>query len=289
MNTEAGRVLIVEDEVNIRAGLREVTVKGGCQVTDVSNADEAIELLERDSFDLAILDIRMPGMSGVELLELIQQRWPSMAVILLTGYGTLESAIAAVRAGAQDYLLKPASPEEIRGAVRKALKRTRRRNAERRLIETMRTNLSQLDGLALSTAVPLADQHQKRDVIRIGALRIDLRARTVHRDDQLLQLSPTEFRLLAVLARRPGEAFSYQALVVESLGYDAEIWEAKELIKRHVFALRRKIEPEPGSPLYLINVRGYGYRLAGPESAGPSDQSVEEAEGNSLAPGARTG
>ena len=87
----------------------------------------------------------------------------------------------------------------------------------------------------------------------------------VRRGDKIISLSPTEFQLLATLAGRAGEVIDYMTLVQMSLDYEAEPWEAKELIKRHIFTLRKKLEPEPSSPRYILNVRGVGYRLASSE------------------------
>jgi DNA-binding response OmpR family regulator len=101
--------------------------------------------------------------------------------------------------------------------------------------------------------------------ITTGDLHIDLAAYEVRRGDQVLSLTPSEFQLLVNLASRPGEAIDYVTLVRQTLDYEAEPSEAKEPIKRHVFALRQKIEPEPSSPCYILNVRGIGYRLAIPK------------------------
>lgn len=263
MNTDSGRVLIVDDEVNIRTGLRDVLVKDGHTVTDAGSGEEALAILESLVCDVAIVDIRMPGMSGIELLEAIRNRWPHLAVIMLTGHGTLESAIVAVKAGAHDYLLKPTRPEAIRQSLVAAVALSRRRKAEAQLLEAIRAGLERLDGTAesqTSEAPSTADTRQ----LEIGDLHIDLRSHQVRRDGTPVHLSPSEFRLLVALASRPGEAVDYAALVQLSLGYEAELWEAKELIKRHIFALRHKIEPNPASPCYVLNVRGVGYRLASP-------------------------
>jgi DNA-binding response OmpR family regulator len=96
----------------------------------------------------------------------------------------------------------------------------------------------------------------------IGDLYLDLRAHELFQSGRAIHLSPTEFKLLAVLASRPNEVVDYPTLARLSLGYDTTLWEAKELIKRHVSAIRRKIEPDPVSPHYILNVRGVGYRLA---------------------------
>ena len=263
-STNAGRILVVEDEVNIRAGLRDTLNRDGHTVKAVGSAEEGLVVLESFAPEAALVDIRLPGMSGIELLEVVRARWPHTSVIILTGHGSLESAIAAVRAGAHDYLLKPAQVQTIRQTLATALATSRRLREQGRLVESLRMTLNRLDGLQAS------DQVEDRPVIddsrlKVGELQIDLRAHQAYWSDVSLSLSPTEFSLLATLASHPGEALGYVSLVRLSLGYEAEFSEAKELIKRHVFALRRKIEPDPTIPRYILNVRGVGYRLASPQ------------------------
>ena len=139
METNPARIVIAEDEANIRAGLRDVLVKEGHFVKDVGSGEEALAALATGMFDAVIADIRMPGMSGIELLQSIRARWGYLTVIILTGHGDLESAMAAVRAGAHEYLLKPAQPEAILRTVREAVTISRRRRAEGQLIEAMRS------------------------------------------------------------------------------------------------------------------------------------------------------
>ena len=110
---------------------------------------------------------------------------------------------------------------------------------------------------------PAASPYQPRELVA-GDLVIDTQAHLVQRGKFPISLTPTEFQLLVILARRPGEVIDYVTLVKSSLEYEAEPWEAKELIKHHVFSLRQKIEPEPSNPRYILNVRGIGYRLTSP-------------------------
>lgn len=265
MNTITGRVLIAEDEVNIRAGLRDILGKDGHIVTDVGSGEEALATLASGACDVAIVDIRMPGMSGIELMQALRARWREMAVIILTGHGDLESAIAAVKAGAHDYLIKPAQPDTIRQAVLEAVAASRRRKKQAQLLASLRAGLSSLDDLADETIHNPAPSPAAR-LVDIGDLHIDLRSHQVYRDGRQVHLSPTEFKLLVILATRPGEVSDYVTLARLGLDYDTELWEAKELVKRHVFAMRQKIEPDPASPRYLLNVRGVGYRLTFPQT-----------------------
>lgn len=274
MVVSPGKILIVDDEPNIRKGLRAILVRDGHEVHDVARSEEALEVLRTLAIEAAIVDIRMPGMSGTDLLAAIRARWPYLAVVLLTGHGTLETAIAAVKQGAHDYLLKPAQPDEIRAVVNQALATARRKREEGQLLDTMRSTLQRLDGLSgreeqaadmPAAEMPPAGASQEQTDLTIGDLRVNLAAHEALRDGERLSLTPTEYQLLLVLARRQGEAIDYVTLAQLVLEYEAELWEAKELIKRHVFALRQKIEPDPGQPVYVVNVRGVGYRLDEPQ------------------------
>jgi DNA-binding response OmpR family regulator len=260
-NDHSGQVLIVDDEINIRQGLRAVLAKRGYHVRDAGSVEEALTLLSSYDIEVAVVDIRLPGESGIELLQSIGDRWPNIAVIMLTGHGTLESAMVAVKAGAHDYLLKPAQPDAIRQTVADALLVSRRRREQGLLLESLRAGLQRLGELPSSQPPPV-DRGGGGGQITAGALHINLKSHEVRHNGRSLPLTPTEFKLLVVLASRGGEVVDYVSLVELSLDYVAESWEAKELIKRHIFALRHKIEPDPKSPSYIINVRGVGYRFA---------------------------
>jgi DNA-binding response OmpR family regulator len=262
MNNLSGQVLIVEDEANIRAGLKETLAKDEHLVIGVSSGEEALIRLAAGTYHVAVVDIRMPGMSGIQLLQAIRRRWPFVAVIILTGHGELESAIAGLQAGAHDYLLKPAQPDTVRKTVNEALGRARQRTEQARLLDALRSGLDRLDGVQNGGA-PRLKQPPVAGLVEFGDLGIDLGARQVVRGGRPVHLSPSEFNVLAVLATRQGDVVDYETLTQLSLGYEVEPWEARELIKRHVFAIRQKIEPKPGSPRYLLNIRGVGYRLAG--------------------------
>lgn len=263
MEARTARVLIVEDEANIRKGMRDVLARDGHMVNDAGTGEEGLAFLHSWECDVAIIDIRMPGMSGMETLEAIRAQWPDVAVIILTGHGTLETAIAALRAGAYDYLLKPARPDEIRRVVDEAMAVARRRQEEARFLETIRAGLRRLEEPARSESEGITPPFGAPGV-RIGELQINPRAHEVHQQGKRVDLSLSEYKLLVALAARPGEVIDYTTLVRLSLGYEAEPWEAKELIKRHIYSMRQKIEPDPSCPQYVHNVRGVGYRLAPP-------------------------
>lgn len=262
-----GRILIVDDEANIRSGLRAVLTRAGHEVRDADSVAAALSQLASFACEAAIVDIRLPGQSGIDLLRQMRRRWPHVAVIMLTGEGTLETAMTAVREGAFDYLLKPAAPDEIQQVVARALTAARRHREQEQLVQVVRDSLQRLQSLPPLPDVPLPETAVPRRILQIGRLKIDTQAYTVVCGEDPIALTPTEFKLLVALASRLGEAISYTDLVQQALDYETELWEAKELIKRHVFSLRQKIEDNPSSPQSLLNVRGVGYRLLDPAAS----------------------
>jgi DNA-binding NtrC family response regulator len=115
------RILVVDDEQVVRLGLVRTLASEHCSVETVVNGDAALNMMERQPFDVVLLDLRMPGMSGMDVLRKIKERWPESEVIIVTGYAAVDTAKAAVAAGAYDYLSKPVGPDEIINAAQGAL------------------------------------------------------------------------------------------------------------------------------------------------------------------------
>jgi DNA-binding response OmpR family regulator len=230
------RVLVVDDEMPIRSALVRSFTLLGYLAEGAASGHEALEMLERNAYDVMVVDIRMPGMDGVELMRRACQVCPDLPVIILTGHGTFDSAIAAIRSGAVDYLLKPASVSEIATAVFNALQKRR------------------------ASAAP-APQH---DVWRAGPviLNQDRCLVTVLKGDGLsglkIQLTPSETKLLARLMQHPGTVVSCQELVC-ALDYDLDEKEAQTIVWPHISRLRGKLEPDPEFPSLIHTVSGQGY------------------------------
>jgi DNA-binding response OmpR family regulator len=256
-----GKVLLVDDETNIREGLKAILQKDGHDVRGVASADAALNLLSNYDAEAAVLDIRMPGMTGTELLSAIKAKRPHLAVVMLTGHGTLETAMTAVKEGAFDYLLKPAKPDALREVVMRALTATRRQREQAALLETLQVGLQRLQQLPATPPFSRPTQSPMTDLLKIGALIINRATYEVQYAGQPLSLTPTEYILLLALAEQAGAVTDYVTLTKVVLDYDAEPWEAKELIKRHIYTLRQKLEPQPDQPQFILNVRGVGYRL----------------------------
>jgi DNA-binding response OmpR family regulator len=262
MQVAPGKILLVDDEANIRKGLQAILQKDGHEVRTAATAKAALSLLTEFEAETAVLDIRMPGMQGSELLGALKQRWPYMAVIMLTGHGSLHTAITAVKGGAFDYLLKPAQPDDLRQVVAQALIECRRRREQAALLTNLQSGLQRLQTLPATSPLdlPAATTNSR---LQINDLVLDRATHELCRGDQTIALTPAEYEVLLVLAERGGTVVDYATLVKLALGHQLETAEAKELIKRHIYSLRQKIERKPQEPVILLNVRGVGYRLAG--------------------------
>ncbi|MCP4416238.1 MAG: response regulator transcription factor [Chloroflexi bacterium] len=258
-----GKILLVDDEANIRQGLKAILQKDGHEVQDVATANAALALLPTFATEVAVLDIRLPGMQGTELLAGIKTKWPYMAVILLTGHGRLESAVTAVKEGAFDYLMKPAKPNAIREVVGRALIEARHQREQTALLDTLQAGLHRLQELPASQAPNQPATKAPPALLHIGDIVINRAAYEVRRQNETLTLTPTEYQVLLILAEQSGAVVDYATLVKIALDYAAEPWEAKELIKRHIYTLRQKVEWQPERPQMILNVRGVGYRLVG--------------------------
>jgi len=115
------RILVIDDEAIVRVSCERVLRPEGYDVVVTPKGTDAIELLEREKFDLVLTDLKMPDMDGLEVLKHIKEKWPEIIVIIITGYGTISTAVQAIKMGAYEYIEKPFTPEDILNAVRKAL------------------------------------------------------------------------------------------------------------------------------------------------------------------------
>jgi DNA-binding response OmpR family regulator len=258
------RLLVVDDEKAMRVSLSEMFGLRGAHVTTAADGREAVELLNQHDFDLMLLDLKMPGMSGIQVLEVAQKVRPATVVILLTAHATLDSAISAMRRGAYDYLLKPCEPRALIAGVERGLARRAEFMRRQNLVGLMEQTVSALkvDHPAGSTARATPAPPAADGFLRAGTLTIDLKKRQTFVGDQALTLSPAEYTVLSYFMRNPDRAISCAELVRECLGYEATEHEARPVIRVHVHRLRQKIEADANSPTKLVTVRAAGYMLA---------------------------
>jgi DNA-binding response OmpR family regulator len=260
-----GKVLIIDDEINLRETLTRILRRVGCEVSTAEEGKKALQLIENGTFDLVYLDIHLPQLDGLQILKEIRQQDTQLPVILLTGYGSLQSAMEAVRLGATDYLLKPYDPEVLVARTRIILKEQaleRRKQDIREKIERLQAELQSLEVEKSEPALPidLSSSSQER-FLKQGALILDLQARQATLGDEVLSLPPAAFDYLAVLAKHSPEVVDYETLVSEAQNYQVSASEARELAKWHIHVLRQAIEKNPQTPKYIYNIRSIGYRL----------------------------
>ncbi|MCI0553647.1 MAG: response regulator transcription factor [Anaerolineae bacterium] len=261
-----GHILIIDDEASLRQTLARILQRAGFEVTTAANGKEGLSLVTEHPFDLLYLDIRMPDVSGLELLKTIHAKFPELPVILFTAQPDLNSAVEALRRGATDYLLKPLKPQAVIDRTQAILsnkQKERRRRELLRQIETLQAELTALEndkppGLDLSSQKTTSSDDR---FLRRGMLTLDMHTRRVTMNDRVINLPPTSFDYLLVLARHAPNIVDYQTLVSEAQGYETDTREAQELTKWHIHHIRQAIEPDKRNPVHVINVRGAGYRL----------------------------
>lgn len=231
---EQVRTLVVDDEERIRFFLEETLRRVGHIVTQAADGEEALDRLRETPFDLAIVDLNLGGrIDGLRVLEAARWRWPSMAVVILTAHGSLESAMDAIREGVDGYLLKPVEPAEVRRAADEAMEK------RRALI-----------------------QKKEGRVLQRGPFFVDLTKHEVTLNGKDLNLTPREFSLLTHMMQNAHRVIPPPELVEVVRDYKPQhMHEARQIIKWYIYRLRQKVEPDPSNPQYIINVRGVGYRF----------------------------
>ena len=217
-------LLVIDDDARLRDLLRRYLAESGFRVTTAGDAAEARQKLQSLAFDLLIVDVMMPGESGLALTESLRQT-SDVPILLLTAMAEPKNRIDGLERGADDYLTKPFEPRELVLRIRNILQRA-------------------------------ASETERLSVLRLGEYRLDLRRGELRRGEEPVRLTSAEQSLLAALASQPGEAVSRQALAeATQLGGNLRAVDVQ------MTRLRRKIERDPRFPRYLQTVRGTGYVL----------------------------
>lgn len=271
------RVLVVEDEAKARLMLTVLLKKAGYQVSEAADGRTALDLLDRTvlqgtPFDIVVTDIRLGDIDGISVMHAARRQHPPAAVILLTGYGSLESAIAAIEAGASSYLLKPCKPPELLERVARAAHRRtrelRRDTALQQLTDFIDQFVEEAPTGDASVTVTSTDQEPAHPsdtatptppserYLYVNDLCIDVYEHHVTLNGHPLYLTPTEYRLLYKLVAAQGRIVSYSEIARATHNLELDNTEAYKLVKGHIHNLRRKIPPHS-----LINIRGIGYRF----------------------------
>ena len=235
-------ILVVDDEPVARQSLSDILRLEGYSVNSVPNGQAAVEHVRTHPVDLMIVDLRMPGMDGLEVVQVVNQVSPETEVVLLTAFGTTESAIQALRLRIHDYLLKPASPSQVIASVKKGLTR---RDAR-------------LKARGGAASADIVDESAIEFALKDGTT-VDLSRRLIRKKNEIVHLTPAEGRLLRVLIENPGRVYTHRELVLLVQGYDTSQREAPEILRPLESRLRHKLEPFPSLSESIVSVRGTGY------------------------------
>jgi DNA-binding response OmpR family regulator len=258
-------ILIIDDEPNLRESLALILGQAGYKVTAAGGARQAREVLQTCPYDLAFLDIKMPEVDGMVLLQEFRCQYPKMAVLILTAHATLETAIKAVRHGAKDYLLKPIQPADLLARVHDILTSQQLPRRHMEIAAQVKALMAELSQETPSAGPAAPNGHlQTPDAgrfMRRGVLTLDLYAHQVTIKDRLIAIPAATFDYLATLLRHSPAPVTYNVLVKESQGYDLCQAEARSLVRGRMYELRKALEPNLRHPQYIITVRNVGYRL----------------------------
>ena len=223
------KILVVDDDKKIIDLVTAYLKREGYHVLAAYDGQQAIDLARHKQPDLVILDLALPQVDGMDVCRVLRAE-SNVPIIMLTARTTEDDKLAGLDLGADDYVTKPFSPRELVARVRTVLRR-------------------------------VGEKESGPPEVRFGDAVVDFVRHEVRMSGQVVSLTPTEFRLLEVLIKEPGKAFKRIELLEQVCGYEYEGLE--RTIDAHVKNLRKKIEPEPGRPRYVVTVPGVGYRFEG--------------------------
>jgi len=222
------RILIVEDEPNMVAGLRDNFEYEGYEVLTASDGAEGLGRALNDAPDLVILDVMMPKMSGLDVCKQLKAKRPSLPVIMLTARGQEVDKVVGLELGADDYVTKPFSIRELLARIKAVLRRAHGGSQER---------------------------------YAFGDVAVNLRTCQVTRDGKPVEFSAKEFDLLKYFLCHPGEALSRDRLLEKVWGYNS--FPTTRTVDAHIVHLRQKLELKPEEPRFILTVHGVGYKFVG--------------------------
>jgi DNA-binding response OmpR family regulator len=261
--SKEARILVVDDEQFIRFLLAEQLAQEGYEVSTAASGEEAVAMLQKATFDLMLLDLKMPGMDGIEVMRAARDIAPETVVIMLTAHATLDSAIEALRYGGHDYLLKPSSAEDILSSVEQGLAKRRRWRRQENLIQEMGNLARELAGGEGELPDGQRPGEEQSRYLRVGDLLLDRASLSVHSAGESIHLTPSEYSLLLCLMENAGKTVGFGELAEAIHGAECEERAARDAISTHLWRLRRKLESVPDARNQIVNVRGQGYALLG--------------------------
>jgi DNA-binding response OmpR family regulator len=254
------RVLVVDDERTLRTTLSDLLNRVGYQVWSVGCGSDALEIMARQEFDVVLLDLKMPDIDGTDVLREARLHAPQTLFIIMTAYGTLESAIVGIRHGAFDYLLKPSSLQKILETVEAGL--TRRWRDHQQMEDDDPITLLERALVHLKSPAEPANQQSEARFLKAAGILVDRQKRLVLVDGEPVHLTATEFDILAYLMRHRDRVISAAELVEHLRGFELDEREASDYLRSHIHRLRQKLDSEADEPRWVKTVRGQGFTFA---------------------------
>jgi two-component system response regulator RegX3 len=225
-DVEELKVLIVEDEPDFQTLMQTILHEAGYQTDVTENGTNAIDLLQMTPYDIMLLDWSLPDIQGIDVCRNVR-RWSNIPILMVTSHSSIEELITALDAGADDYITKPFQSEEILARMRAILRR------KEGLIKT------------------------DRDQISSGGILINFDSQEIWSHGKHVELTPTEFKLFSYLTRNEGQVLTYDQLLDHI--YDADKARKRHDLFVHISRLRKKLEPNPDKPRYILTRWGVGY------------------------------
>jgi two-component system KDP operon response regulator KdpE len=233
MSASKRNILIIEDEQPLRRFLRATLESQDYRIIEAPTGQEGLRLAASTPPDLAIVDLGLPDMDGLEVISRLRQ-WSAVPILIISARGQERDKVVGLDSGADDYLTKPFGVGELLARVRVAMRH-----------------------------VSIADRETGKAQFKVGGLEVDLASRSVAVDGRPVHLTPNEFRLLEILVKHHGKVLTHKQLLREVWGPDAT--EESHYLRVYMNQLRQKLEADPSRPVYLLTETGIGYRLVGEE------------------------
>jgi DNA-binding response OmpR family regulator len=228
-------ILVAEDDLNIRTGLVDTLESEGYKVTTASDGKEAVELFDKGSFNLILLDVMMPEKSGYDVCREIRSTDKDIPVIMLTAKGEEIDKVVGLQLGADDYITKPFGVHELLARISAVLRRCHRNNSP--------------------------NKKQSDEMFLFGGLEVHVRRYKIKKDNREFDISDRELKLIRFFHGHPDEVLSRDRILNEVWGID--YYGTTRTLDQHVAQLRKKIETDPSTPEIIVTVHGVGYRYIG--------------------------
>jgi DNA-binding response OmpR family regulator len=241
-------ILIVDDEVAVLHFFERILRHEGYAVVTAASGEAALRAIAEQKFDLALLDLKLKDMSGLDVLEQLRQRRPTTITIIITAHGSLETSIKALRQGVHDYLLKPCSADELRQSVQAGLLKHRQ------------PTVSTADRSEAVFTERLTGGNDRSPATHVHGLMVDSIRHVISLDEVVLDLSPVEFHIVSFLLDEAPRVVSPEEIARVVQGYQEVPLEARDTIRSHIYHIRTKLKAVAGRDI-IRTVRGVGYAV----------------------------